>query len=87
MFVKPALIDATKHPALFAELPDAQRGTARLKVIDPVRKDILPDEGRDVTDHHYWHRRLRDGDVTPCNATEIAALTEAAKPRDTPPAE
>ncbi len=34
-----------------------------LKIRDPDLKDLLPDEGRDVPETDYWHRRLRDGDV------------------------
>ncbi|SIT50441.1 conserved hypothetical protein [Paraburkholderia piptadeniae] len=35
-----------------------------LKVRDPVLKDYLPDEGREVGDFDlYYIRRLRDGDV------------------------
>ncbi|HEY2010532.1 MAG TPA: DUF2635 domain-containing protein [Rhizomicrobium sp.] len=37
---------------------------AGLKVRDPVMRDFLPAEGREVDDHDlYWHRRLRDKDV------------------------
>ncbi len=44
--------------------PRAPKDAPRLlKVRDPVLKDFLPDEGREVGDHPYWHRRLRDGDV------------------------
>lgn len=39
-----------------------------LVVIDPDRlntpDDRLPPEGREVTESLYWHRRVRDGDVT-----------------------
>ncbi len=34
-----------------------------LRIRDPDLKDLLPDEGREVPDTDYWHRRLRDGDV------------------------
>lgn len=35
-----------------------------LKVRDPVKKDLLPAEGREVSDtDSFWHRRLADGDV------------------------
>ena len=37
---------------------------ADLKVRDPVMRDFLPAEGREVDDNDlYWHRRLRDKDV------------------------
>lgn len=35
-----------------------------LKVRDPVKKDLLPEEGRAVSDTDpFWHRRLAQGDV------------------------
>jgi hypothetical protein len=37
---------------------------AGLKVADPQRGDFLPEKGRDVTENQYWHRRIKDGDVT-----------------------
>ena len=38
---------------------------AGLKIRDPFKKDFLPPEGRNVTDGDlYWHRLLRDGDIT-----------------------
>jgi len=46
-----------------------------LKVRDPVLRDLLPDEGRDVPAEDYWLRRLRDGDVL-----------EGAAPEPTEPA-
>ncbi len=63
MFVKPAVIDRRKHPSLFHDLPAEQQGEARLKVRDPVTRQLLPDEGKEVPDIRFWHRRLRDGDV------------------------
>lgn len=33
-------------------------------VPDPERRDLLPEEGRDVPETTYWLRRLADGDVT-----------------------
>jgi hypothetical protein len=38
------------------------------QVPDPDRGDLLPDEGREVPDTQYWHRRLIDGDVLEINA-------------------
>lgn len=32
-------------------------------IIDPVRGDVIPPEGREVDDGAYWTRRVRDGDV------------------------
>ncbi|NKE43577.1 DUF2635 domain-containing protein [Roseomonas frigidaquae] len=34
-----------------------------LKVPDPVLRDHLPAEGREVPRDAYWMRRLADGDV------------------------
>lgn len=35
-----------------------------LRVIDPVRKQFMPDDGQEISDTDlYWARRLRDGDV------------------------
>ena len=34
-----------------------------LIVRDPMTKQPLPVEGKEVTDNTYWCRRLRDGDV------------------------
>jgi hypothetical protein len=44
---------------------------------DPDLKDHLPQEGRDVPDSPYWHRRLRDGDVV------SGAVKTAAKHKST----
>lgn len=32
-------------------------------VPDPERRDLLPDEGRDVPESTYWLRRVADCDV------------------------
>lgn len=37
-------------------------------VRDPITKNYLPAEGKDVPESSYWVRRLRDGDV--CLATK-----------------
>lgn len=35
-----------------------------IRVRDPVRKDLLPEKGREVSDQDiYWLRRIADGDV------------------------
>lgn len=32
---------------------------------DPVKKDLLPESGRQVSEHDpFWARRIADGDVT-----------------------
>lgn len=33
-------------------------------VPDPEMGDLLPAEGREVTDNVWWRRRIDDGDVT-----------------------
>lgn len=35
-----------------------------LKIVDLIKKDFLPPEGREVADDLYWHRLIRDGDIT-----------------------
>ncbi|WP_175795965.1 DUF2635 domain-containing protein [Burkholderia anthina] len=46
-----------------------------LKVRDPVLKDYLPAEGREVGDFDlYYIRRLRDGDVV--RVDEATSVTE-----------
>lgn len=45
-----------------------------LLVRDPVKRDALPEEGREVADNdHYWLRRLACNDVRRTPATEDAA--------------
>lgn len=39
-----------------------------LTIRDPDLLDYLPQDGRDVLDSDYWHRRVRDGDVVPASA-------------------
>lgn len=42
---------------------------------DPVKKDLLPETGREVPDGNpYWLRRIADGDVT---------TTKPASPKST----
>ncbi len=50
-----------------------------LKVRDPVKKDLLPETGRQVKDGDlYWVRRLADGDVV--EATPPSANGVRTKP-------
>lgn len=52
-----------------------------LRIVDPVLRDFLPEEGRLITPSDYWHRRLRDGDVLlSANPSEPVS---ASKPRKT----
>ena len=43
-----------------------------LKVMDPARRDYLPEAGRAVTLDNYWRRRLADGDVIEATPAEKA---------------
>ena len=46
-----------------------------LKIRDPELKDLIPDDGREVSaDDLYWHRRLRDGDVVLVETKAPAAV-------------
>lgn len=48
-------------------------------VPDPEAADLLPEEGREVTDNAWWRRRLADGDITvqgeKAKSTKAAAAT------------
>jgi hypothetical protein len=48
-----------------------------LTVPDPVLRDHLPPEGREVTPSEYWIRRIADGDVK--EGKPPAAVTRAAE--------
>lgn len=49
-----------------------------LKIRDPELKDLIPDDGREVSaDNLYWHRRLRDGDVVLVETQPPAAVPTA----------
>lgn len=51
-----------------------------LKIRDPEMKDLIPDEGRNVSDDDlYWHRRLRDGDVVLPEKTNTWAAVSPAR--------
>lgn len=43
--------------------PDRDVNDIALKVLDPVRGDFLPKEGRQVPKNSYWLRRIRKGEV------------------------
>lgn len=47
-----------------------------LRVLDPVNRQPLPPEGKEVERSTYWLRRERDGDVT------IAATKTAKKAKE-----
>jgi Asp-tRNA(Asn)/Glu-tRNA(Gln) amidotransferase A subunit family amidase len=50
---------------------------------DPVKKDLLPESGRDVDDADpFWHRRLADGDVV---LAPVAPTSPPAIAADEPP--
>lgn len=42
-------------------------------VPDPLRRDILPADGREVIKSTYWARRLKDGDVSLVQPTKSKA--------------
>ena len=46
-------------------------------VRDPLNRQLLPEEGREVPDNQFWRRRLRDGDVVP--------VTDGRPPTPAPP--
>jgi len=51
-----------------------------LLIRDPDLYDLLPEEGREVSaDQMYWHRRLRDGDVTLVETQSTPALAAPAR--------
>lgn len=39
------------------------RAKPGMKIRDPLTKLLIPDEGCNVVDSIFWHRRLRDGDA------------------------
>ena len=53
-----------------------------LKVRDPQLLDFLPDEGREVPETTYWHRRLRDGDVVSVTPPKKGSATAKAGSAD-----
>lgn len=55
-----------------------------LRIVDPLLRDFLPEEGRLVTPSDYWHRRLRDGDVV---LTPAAVAAEVSAPPIPAPAQ
>jgi hypothetical protein len=53
-----------------------------LLVRDPVKRDALPEKGREVAENdHYWLRRLACGDATrtPPKAADVAESPLAAE--------
>lgn len=61
-------------------------------VRDPHTKRPLPDEGAEVADSSYWHRRLRSGDITlveggpvPPEDASTAPLATRSPGETTPP--
>jgi hypothetical protein len=47
-----------------------------IKIRDPDLLDFIPDEGREVPNSDFWHRRLRDGDVILGTPAAAEKLTE-----------
>lgn len=50
-----------------------------LEVFDPVRRDFIPEEGREVPNNAYWLRRLQTADVVRPTATENITAPESEK--------
>lgn len=50
-----------------------------LEVFDPVRRDFIPAEGREVPNNAYWIRRLQTADVVRSTATESITAPEPEK--------
>jgi hypothetical protein len=49
-----------------------------LKVRDPVKKDLLPESGREVSEHDpFWARRIAHGDVVVTQPTTTQPATSS----------
>lgn len=48
-------------------------------VPDPARGDLLPEEGRNVEESSYWHRRIADGDIEEVGAAEEKTASDGKK--------
>ena len=62
---------------------------AGIRVRDPVKRDLLPETGRNVPDGDpYWERRKLDGDVTtePPTSTGAQKTLKASASATTDPA-
>lgn len=76
MFVRPMLV--TDQDVVQRCLKNGE--TVPLMTIrDPDLHDFLPEEGREVPDSDYWHRRLRDKDVTSEPIKPIVTKLESKK--------
>lgn len=53
-----------------------------IRVRDPVKKDLLPDEGREVAESMYWHRRIADGDVVTQRPNAVSASARSTSTGD-----
>lgn len=67
MFVKPG-IDKTTGKQLIVRIP--------------VTHALLPNEGAEVPETHFWLRRLRDGDVVAASAPVAAKEPAAADAKE-----
>lgn len=61
--------------------PNKKVGKEKIKVFDPVRREFLPENGRDVPKTAYWIRRLQVGDVV-----SVDDKAEAGQPTPQNPA-
>ena len=59
--------------------PNKKVGEEKVKVFDPVRREFLPETGRDVPRTAYWLRRLQEGDVVLDDGTAPAETKTAPK--------
>ena len=59
--------------------PNKKVGSQKLKVFDPVRREFLPDTGRDVPKTSYWQRRLSVGDVVLAEEEKSSSKTKKAR--------
>lgn len=60
--------------------PNKKVGDEKLQVFDPVRREFLPETGRDVPRTAYWLRRLQTGDVILDDGTAPAVTETKQKP-------
>ncbi|MDA8092348.1 MAG: DUF2635 domain-containing protein [Betaproteobacteria bacterium] len=51
-----------------------------LRIVDPILRDFLPEEGRPVTPSGYWRRMLRDGDVILVPEPTVQSAEHESKP-------
>lgn len=65
--------------------PNKKVGDEKLQVFDPVRREFLPENGRDVPRTAYWLRRLQTGDVILDDGTAPAPTQTEQRPASQAP--